>query len=413
MLPILLDAAGFQKAANLSPPQFLNAMMQSLIPPAVGLWNGQALWTVDVVDKATKQLASLIESGVLPADVPQAVASVVVSESNTTQPNDSGTFHAQTGDWPDQMNQVMAERYLGVASSWLDKQIKAGLISTEKLGLYKMYRRADLDALAQLPVYKYRKRHGFTGGMTKEEAAARAARKFKEPRNETVFGDKAASEFLGIGYGILALTRKDGSGPAWFNDNGTPRYRLQDLEVFKERMDKEKLPHFVAQGTATVLSPAQAQLIKGSLPKAADTIENERTAPTRPRYADDAVLNKAQAAQWLGVKPKSLENWKMRGTGPAWIKDSAGVTRWTVQALKDFERDHSASLEHSRRMCGFYTANPDKVPVIIRQQKALNGPRKPAKKAAATKASAKGKPAPSAPRRGKNAAAQSGAPIRH
>ncbi len=411
MLPILLDAAGFQKAANISSPQFLNAMMQGLIPPAVGLWNGQALWPTDVAVKAGEALAPLIESGVFPSAEPEAIAPVAAAIAAPVEPEKPKEFHAQDGDWPDEMTQVMAESYLQVGANWLDKQQRAGIISARRDGRFKLFTRADLDALAQLPVYRYRKRKGFRGGVSTAEWQAQQARKFREPVNEKVFGDKAASEYLGIGYGILALTRKDGSGPAWFNDNGVPKYRKQDLDVFKEKMDKEALPRYAAQAQHTVIPPAQAKLLQGYVAKA-PAMETDKTAPTRPMYAPGTLLTKEQAAQWLGVKPKSMENWKMRGTGPANEKNEAGKTVWRIEALQAFERDHRSSLEHSRRMCGFYDANPDKVPVLIRQRKAgvANGPRDPSARKTSKRPTAKPK---NSPLRKGNAVNQKGARVRH
>lgn len=44
---------------------------------------------------------------------------------------------------------------------------------------------------------------------------------------------------------------------------------------------------------------------------------------SRPGYA-----TRVQAAEYIGVSPKTLANWKSLGRGPKWTKKGGGVIRY-------------------------------------------------------------------------------------
>ncbi len=70
----------------------------------------------------------------------------------------------------------------------------------------------------------------------------------------------------------------------------------------------------------------------------------------------DRTLSSAEAAEFLGVNPKTLNNWRSQGKGPAYVKhagaiDGLGRQRGTVgyrlADLRDYVSTHRVSTESS------------------------------------------------------------------
>lgn len=344
MLPMLLDAAGFQQAANITRDEFMYAMMQSLIPPAVGMFNGAALWNADAANKTADQLQVLKANGMF-ASVAAVVAPVTVPIVAAPVPSSNGITYSlcttepapNPDEFPAEMNQTLALRFLGVSSGWLDKRVKEKLISWRKDSqnqLYTLYKKDDLLALMDLPIYKFRKRNGYIGGVlkshVKQKPGTNTAYPPMEKRTDDLLGDHAAHDYLGITQGILALTRKDGSGPAWLNVDGVPKYRICDLDTFKAQMDKDKLPRVVAQ---VIRRPETV------------TQESART------------IDVNDAATFLGVTRKTMQNFRTHGTGPAHEKRD-GRLYYSITDLRAYQDSAPRALQSARHMLAYAKTHP-------------------------------------------------------
>ena len=49
-----------------------------------------------------------------------------------------------------------------------------------------------------------------------------------------------------------------------------------------------------------------------------------------------ALLDQKQAAEFLGVKPKTLELWRYNGNGPAFVRISKRCIRYRPEALDEW-----------------------------------------------------------------------------
>jgi len=47
----------------------------------------------------------------------------------------------------------------------------------------------------------------------------------------------------------------------------------------------------------------------------------------------ERLLNEAEAAEFLGYTQRALQNWRVRGGGPAYVKVSARSIRYQMSAL--------------------------------------------------------------------------------
>lgn len=230
MLPRVIDADQMQRACGIDASAFMQYALAGAIPPALGLYNGKPVWA----ESAGRDLAARTGSQfsveaigaesapvlVLPAAVVEAPAAAVADASH----DDS---------WPDEMPQGMAADYLGVSAGWLVKQSKEGVIGGHKSGLFMIYTRADLDTLKTLPVYRYRKRNGFSHGQPIKHAEKTPAPTVAG--DEDYIGETAAADFLNMPRETLALARNGGSGPTCVYSNGSPKYRVADLKAWQEK----------------------------------------------------------------------------------------------------------------------------------------------------------------------------------
>lgn len=53
----------------------------------------------------------------------------------------------------------------------------------------------------------------------------------------------------------------------------------------------------------------------------------------------DALLSTTEAGEWLGVSPRTLEDWRFKGGGPAFRKIGRRLVRYSRADLTDFIRD--------------------------------------------------------------------------
>jgi len=56
----------------------------------------------------------------------------------------------------------------------------------------------------------------------------------------------------------------------------------------------------------------------------------------------DAAYNENQAATFLGVSPRSLQAWRVRGGGPPYVKIGRAV-RYQRRALVSYQQEHTVS----------------------------------------------------------------------
>lgn len=55
----------------------------------------------------------------------------------------------------------------------------------------------------------------------------------------------------------------------------------------------------------------------------------------------EKLLNADQAAELLGVSAKTLQNWRIKGTGPQYIQNTPrGGVRYAPSALMEWQRNH-------------------------------------------------------------------------
>ncbi len=54
-------------------------------------------------------------------------------------------------------------------------------------------------------------------------------------------------------------------------------------------------------------------------------------APTLPR-----AVSEAEAAEILGLRPRTLQDWRFRGVGPRWLSYSSKAVRYRLADLEAF-----------------------------------------------------------------------------
>ena len=57
---------------------------------------------------------------------------------------------------------------------------------------------------------------------------------------------------------------------------------------------------------------------------------------------NDSVLRASQAAEYLGLKPRTLANWRSLRTGPAFIKIGNHAVGYRKSALEEFLQNGGA-----------------------------------------------------------------------
>ena len=70
------------------------------------------------------------------------------------------------------------------------------------------------------------------------------------------------------------------------------------------------------------------------------------STPTHPAAP---LLDQAQAAALLGVRPRCLESWRARGQGPAYVRLSARLVRYRVEDLDRWVAAHRVGAIDARR----------------------------------------------------------------
>lgn len=61
--------------------------------------------------------------------------------------------------------------------------------------------------------------------------------------------------------------------------------------------------------------------------------------------SEKTLLDEKAAAARLGLKPKTLQRWRWRGEGPAYVKLSARAVRYSPEALAEFIETRTVGLE--------------------------------------------------------------------
>lgn len=51
-----------------------------------------------------------------------------------------------------------------------------------------------------------------------------------------------------------------------------------------------------------------------------------------------ALLSTDKAAEWLGLSPRTLEDWRLRGGGPLFCKLGRRAVRYRIEDLETFVR---------------------------------------------------------------------------
>jgi predicted DNA-binding transcriptional regulator AlpA len=52
--------------------------------------------------------------------------------------------------------------------------------------------------------------------------------------------------------------------------------------------------------------------------------------------SQDRLLNEVEAAHYLGLRPRTLQNWRWTGNGPRFIRISARAIRYRRNDLEEF-----------------------------------------------------------------------------
>lgn len=309
MLPKVMDAAQFQHACGIDSGAFTRYAVSGMLPKALGIYCGQPIWDEPNVQQfaaltglqwndAWGDVSLLTEAAQsAPAPAAQAAPDDVPAAGNATA--------------GDAFTQADACVYLDVSPSWLKKQEDSGIISGEKFSGFKLYLRGDLDALRSLPVYRFRKRHGYSHGKPKgPEVGKPQPQKMAGP--DDFIGESAAADFLNLPRETLALARNDGGGPVCVYSNGSPKYRVSDLQAWKEQHAPQR---------------KVAQVIRST----------------------DYNMTASAAAEYLGITRKQLENLithsKPGRPAPPFKSQSLGGNRGTgrhfsAQGLEEWKRDH-------------------------------------------------------------------------
>ena len=53
------------------------------------------------------------------------------------------------------------------------------------------------------------------------------------------------------------------------------------------------------------------------------------------------LLNESEAADFLGVSPRTLSNWRCRGGGPDYVKMGSKAIRYRLDDLNEFIDEHT------------------------------------------------------------------------
>ncbi len=73
-------------------------------------------------------------------------------------------------------------------------------------------------------------------------------------------------------------------------------------------------------------------------------MEHERTAGSHPEQDHlDRLIDEQQAAMFLGYSIRALQNWRVRGGGPRFVKVSARSVRYRRKDLIAWSEDRLAS----------------------------------------------------------------------
>lgn len=64
---------------------------------------------------------------------------------------------------------------------------------------------------------------------------------------------------------------------------------------------------------------------------------------TYPTVDVDRLINEREAAAYLGYSVRALQNWRVRGGGPRFVKVSRRSIRYRLRELNDWIEDHTVS----------------------------------------------------------------------
>lgn len=55
-----------------------------------------------------------------------------------------------------------------------------------------------------------------------------------------------------------------------------------------------------------------------------------------PNTPNQSLMNQAEAAGYLGLSARTLENWRLKGGGPAFVRMSQRCVRYRLEALNQW-----------------------------------------------------------------------------
>lgn len=334
MLPTVMDAPQFQAACGLDSSAFAQYAVTGQLPKAVGLYNGAAIWEESSIRQFAelaglewradwKQVAA--ETQTVPVTVDAASKA---PEAPEAPPIDRGA---------EVYTQADAALYLEVAPGWIKKQDDAGILSGERFGGFKLYRRADLDALKTLPVYKFRKRHGYSHGRPIQEKAPKSAGAPMATQSDFL-GETAAADFLNIPRETLALARNDGGGPVCVYSNGHAKYRVADLEAWRDQHAPQRKVAQVVRSTTPNMTASAAAKYLGITPK---QLENLLTHDRPGRPAPEHVRSTHNGRTMRLFSAQALEDWKRANSARhAQLQEQGGRAAGRKPALGTRHADH-------------------------------------------------------------------------
>lgn len=308
MLPRVMDSDQLQRACGISADAFMQCALSGAVPPSLGLYNGRPVWLESAVQAFASNAGLQFDSAWIATPVSEPAASVA-SSSAVASASVSEPAAAVDDEWPDEMPQGLACEYLECSASWFHRQENDGIISGQLLGKMKIYRRADLDVLKTLPVFRLRKRRGYTMGKPKKQAAPKPG-PTPIASGDSYLGETAAADYLNMPRETLALARNAGSGPTCIHSNGVPKYKVADLDAWLEKNGQARKVAQVVRSTDRTMPTAAAAEYLGLTTKQLANILTHATAHRGPPAHDVGRASGTDGRARYLFSAADLETWR-------------------------------------------------------------------------------------------------------